>query len=248
MEFASLPSGLEWLAVIPMLAVLIFMHELGHFLAAIRLGVKVEEFGFGYPPRLLTLFERKGVKYTINLIPLGGFVRMVGEEGNFEAEGSLHSKKPWQRFIIFVAGPFMNLILAIALFSLLFYALGMPILTGKIVVSAVSPDAPAARAGIEVGDILLEVGGTPIKKLEDVSRATKPFLGREVEVVLKRGEQTLHLRLTPRKPEDCPPNQGAMGIVISNEVTHFPLSVWQSLGQGISQAFRVMALILIFLS
>ncbi|MGQ9628401.1 MAG: M50 family metallopeptidase [Anaerolineae bacterium] len=248
MELLNWPSGLEWLAVIPMLAVLIFVHELGHFLAAIRTGVKVEEFGFGYPPRLLTLFERKGVKYTINLIPLGGFVRMAGEEGNFDAEGSLYRAKSWKRFIIFTSGPVMNLILAVLLFSFALFAIGMPVATGKIEVTSVNPDSPAARAGFEEGDILLEIGGTRIKTLSDVTQATDAHLGREVEVVLKRGDETLSVKLVPRSPEDRPANQGPMGIAITNEVIYTRLNLFEALVQGARQAFEVIVMILVFLS
>ena len=114
----GLLSGWGWLAVIPVLGLLVFVHELGHFLAARWMKVEVEEFGFGYPPRLATLFERNGVKYTINLLPLGGFVRMVGEEGDYYKEGSLYQKRPWQRAVVLAAGPAMNLILAALVMAL----------------------------------------------------------------------------------------------------------------------------------
>ena len=110
-------SGWGWLAVIPVLGVLVFVHELGHFLAARWMEVDVEEFGFGYPPRIATLFEHNGVKYTLNALPLGGFVRMVGEEGDFEQEGSLYQKKPWQRGIVLSAGPALNLLFAAVLLA-----------------------------------------------------------------------------------------------------------------------------------
>ena len=89
-DLSILSNKLAWLAVIPVLGILVFWHELGHFLAALWMKVKVEEFGFGYPPRMATLFERKGIKFTLNWLPLGGFVRMAGEESGFDAEGSMH--------------------------------------------------------------------------------------------------------------------------------------------------------------
>src|SRR5688572_20593955 len=113
-----MPNWLWVLTVIPALGFLVFVHELGHFISAVRLGVKVEEFGFGYPPRILTLFRWRGVPVTLNWLPLGGFVRMVGEEGNYEAEGSLSSAPPWKKIIIMSAGAIMNLLAAVVLFGI----------------------------------------------------------------------------------------------------------------------------------
>ncbi len=244
-ELAQWPSGLTWLAVIPMLGLLIFVHELGHFLAALRMKVKVEEFGFGYPPRLLTLFERGGVKYTLNLIPLGGFVRMAGEEGDFEAEGSLASKKPGQRTLVFVSGPAMNLLLAVILFSLLFM-IGIPIPYGPVQVLDISPDSPAERADMQVGDILLTIGGAEIYTLGDVERATTSYLGREVEITLSRHGEVLTVVLVPRRPEDRPSNQGAMGIVIQlkqvDEIVYNRLPWWRAIGQGLRQTAELTVL------
>lgn len=242
------PSGLEWLAVFPMLSVLIFVHELGHFLAALWMRVGVEEFGFGYPPRMFTLFERRGVKYSINWIPFGGFVKMVGEEGDFEAEGSLVSKKPWQRAIVLFAGPFMSLLLAVIVFSLIFFIIGTPTFTGYVQVEQVALDSPSSRAGIQAGDIMLSVAGTEIHTTTDVSETTDRYLGQEVELILRRDGERLSVTLTPRRPEDTPPRQGAMGVVISNEIIYLRASMWQAIVQGASQTVEVTILIVNSLS
>src|SRR5918912_4180058 len=112
-------TWLWYLSVIPALGLLIFVHELGHFLAALRMGIKVEEFGFGYPPRMLTLFRYHGVPITLNWLPLGGFVRMAGEEGNYDAQGSLAQAAPWRKIPVMAAGAAMNLLAAIVLFAVL---------------------------------------------------------------------------------------------------------------------------------
>ena len=97
----SIPSGLVTIvAFVFMLGLLVLVHELGHFLTAIWLGIKVEEFGFGYPPRALTLFERKGVKYTLNWLPLGGFVRFGGEGQTVYGVGSLAAASPWSKIAV----------------------------------------------------------------------------------------------------------------------------------------------------
>lgn len=208
------PSGLEWLAVIPMLSVLVFVHELGHFLAALWMKVRVEEFGFGYPPRMLLLFERRGVKYTINWLPFGGFVRLAGEERGFDDPNSITNKKPWQRFIVFSAGAFMNFVLAIVLYIVLFSS-GIPELRGPVVVEAVAPQSPAAVAGIEPGDIMLSIGERPVRSFGDVQEATNSRLGEVTVVEVERDGETLSLTLVPREPAETPPGEGAMGVTIS---------------------------------
>src|SRR5690349_12304089 len=114
-------------AFIFMLVILVFVHELGHFVVALRMGIKVEEFGIGYPPRALTLFERNGVKYTLNWLPLGGFVRFGGEGDNaLYGVGSLAQAPPWRKIPVMLAGPLMNLFLAMVILAGLFAAYGEP--------------------------------------------------------------------------------------------------------------------------
>src|SRR5687767_2842010 len=134
---------LWYLAVIPALGILIFVHELGHFLTAIRMGIKVEEFGFGYPPRMVTLFHYRGVPITLNWLPLGGFVRMAGEEGGFDAAGSLAHAPPSRKIPVMAAGSIMNMLAAIILFSIV-AMIGRPDAIGPVSIVAVAPNSPAA--------------------------------------------------------------------------------------------------------
>ena len=200
-DFLSGMSWIYWLAFIPVLGFLVFIHELGHFWGARAMGVKVEEFGFGYPPRMLTLMERDGVKYTLNWLPLGGFVRMTGEEGNFDAEGSLWSKKPWRRAVVLVAGPLMNLLLAAVLFTVVF-ATGIPLEEGKVVISEVFPGYPAETAGVQTGDWVVSLNGQPINSTIDLSDGLNTAAGQSVPMVVERGGQRLNLTITPRASGD----------------------------------------------
>lgn len=208
------PSGLEWLAVVPLLSVLVFVHELGHFLAAILMRVRVEEFGFGYPPRALTLFERNGIKYTLNWLPFGGFVRMAGEETGFDDPGSLSGKAPWQRFLVFAAGPILNVVLAILIYTGIFAA-GVPEYAGAVVVTGVAPGSPAEIAGLRPGDTVVQIGDRTISSFDDVEAATAADRGLETTVTAEREGATLSVQLVPRLPEDTPEDQGALGITIS---------------------------------
>src|SRR5687768_6442916 len=147
-------NWLWYLSVVPALGFLIFVHELGHFLTALRMGIRVEEFGFGYPPRMLTLFHYRGVPVTINWLPLGGFVRMAGEEGNFDAEGSLSQAPPWRKIPVMAAGSIMNILTAIVLFSIIAMA-GQPDLVGPVTIVNVVPNSPAATE-LRPGDVILK--------------------------------------------------------------------------------------------
>ncbi|MFN8483389.1 MAG: RIP metalloprotease RseP [Anaerolineae bacterium] len=198
-DFLGNMSWMYLLVVIPVLGVLVFVHELGHFLAARRLGVQVDEFGFGLPPRAMTMFERDGVKYTLNWLPLGGFVRMAGEEGDFETPGSLWSKRPWQRATILVAGPFMNFLAAAVLFSIVFMmGVPAPAPNGRVQVYDVFPGSPAQAAGLQRDDLILSVDGKPIDTTATLVAAIEAAGGREVPVAIERGGQPMTLNLTPR--------------------------------------------------
>ncbi|MFQ5857169.1 MAG: RIP metalloprotease RseP, partial [Anaerolineae bacterium] len=244
----SFLSGWGWLAVIPVLGLLVFVHELGHFLAARWMKVQVEEFGFGYPPRLATLFERDGVKYTINLLPLGGFVRMVGEEGDFDTEGSLYQKQPWQRAIVLAAGPAMNLVLAAAVLALVLW-LGAPKPHGSVVVLEVAPDSPAAQAGLQAGDMIRAIGGEVTDSTEAVVEATSKYLGQPTEVVIERNGDTFTRTVLFRRPQDRPRDQGAMGVVIElqsvESITYERVSIPVALTQGLLRTAQLFLLMLI---
>jgi regulator of sigma E protease len=212
-DLSLLGNQLAWLAVIPVLGLLVFWHELGHFAAALWMKVKVEEFGFGYPPRAFTMFVWRGVKFTFNWLPLGGFVRMVGEEGNFDAEGSLTSKRPYQRAIVLLAGPLMNLILAPILYTIVFMS-GTPYPLGPVEVTVVAPGSPAAEAGLQVGDQFVDLAGTKPTTTADVSAVTRQYQGRAMAVTVQRGEEVVTVTLVPRMPGDIPEGQGPTGIAI----------------------------------
>ncbi len=210
--------GLTSLAVIPVLGFLIFVHELGHFLAARWMGIQVLEFGFGYPPRMVKLFERNGVEYTLNWLPFGGFVRMAGEDGNFESEGSLAAAPPWRRIVVLFAGPFMNLLTAAIIFTVLLLA-GTPQFVGDpntlpVEILAVAPGSPAEGAGLQIGDVIESMNGQTVRGAEAVSAAIRANAGQEILIVLKRQDETVTVTLIPRRPEEIPEGQGAAGVQI----------------------------------
>ena len=134
---------------------IVFVHELGHFLVSKWVGVEVEEFGFGYPPRLAKLFTWKGTEVTLNWIPFGGFVRPKGETDDGEPGGMLAAPK-WKRFLILVAGATMNFILGILLLIFLYNVIN-PVDTSKILVVEVASNSPAQVIGLQSGDIVTKL-------------------------------------------------------------------------------------------
>ncbi|HMO56309.1 MAG TPA: M50 family metallopeptidase [Roseiflexaceae bacterium] len=185
-------------AFLGMLGLLVLVHELGHFLTAIRLGIKVDEFGFGYPPRMLVLFERKGVKYTLNWLPLGGFVRFSGDGEQVYGVGGLAAAAPWKKIVVLVAGPLMNLLLAIVIFIGLFLVRGVPTVLDGALISSVFPGTPAAAAEFRNGDVLVNLNGVPIRRdLDQIRTIAGENAGIPIPAVVERDGRQLTLTVVP---------------------------------------------------
>lgn len=298
------------------LSLLVFVHELGHFIVAKRTGVVVEEFAFGYPPRLLKYWQNegkvrldgnemiigrktdvsrkievggrvayetetqsdgrtvisrlepvpddmsdeeateefglsvgvveqleRGTEYTINLIPFGGFVRMLGEEDP-SAPGSFASKSKRVRIAVLVAGAAMNIVLAIVVFTAAFM-LGAPepVATDNVMVSAVAPGSPADHADLRIGDIVVSLNDVPVKTPEELIALISDHLGEDVILTIKRGPEILEVTLTPRV--NPPEGEGAVGIGITPAVSKISLKYYsfgEALRSGFTETFGVIGL------
>ena len=175
---------MNWLIIIPVLAFLIFVHELGHFVTAKFFKIKVLEFGFGFPPRVFG-FSYKDTIYSINLIPLGGFVKMAGEK-EFEGPGSFSSANPIQRLIVLIAGSFMNLVIPFVIFMISFMMPHQSLSGGEVVINAVVPGSPAFHAGIENGDVIVKVNEQRINDINELLEIINKNLGVETDITLKK--------------------------------------------------------------
>ena len=198
------------LSFVAVLVVLILVHELGHFITAKASGVRVEEVGLGFPPRLLSI-RRGETRYSLNVIPLGGFVKMAGEEDPMVPR-SLASKGISTRLLVLSAGSLMNLLLPLLLFSIAFM-IPHNLVIGQVMIEEVDPDSPAARAGIEPGDTLLSVNEKPVNNTGDLHRYIQLNLGKEITILVKHSDSTIeNVQVIPRwKP---PEGKGAVGIVV----------------------------------
>jgi regulator of sigma E protease len=191
-----------------MLIVLVLVHEIGHFVTAKAMKVRVEEFGLFYPPRLWG-FKRGETLYSINALPIGGFVKLAGEEDP-KVPGSLAGKSRKARVLILSAGAIMNLILPIILLSIAFMVPHTDVKAPSIV-GAVAPGSPAEQSGILTGDTLLEINNHVIASPNDLNRYVQLYLGSEVTMLVQHADGTQQeVKLVPRwKP---PAGQGSVGV------------------------------------
>lgn len=214
------------------LAALILIHEFGHFMAARLLNVEIEEFGIGFPPRIVKLFEHKGTIFSLNWIPLGGFVRPKGENDP-SVPGGLAAASPWVRLGVLFAGPAMNIIVGILLGIILFYNLGNPI-QDQVLIRYVDPGSPAEQAGLQTGDIFIAVNGENIESAEKLQDIIAQNLGVATEIEYQRGEQSYNVVLVPRA--EFPDGQGPMGVGIGNPSS--PISLGTAFQRGIAAVYE----------
>ena len=209
MEFGFLSLVIFFFA----LGGMIFVHELGHFIAARWAGIEVEEFGFGLPSyKLATLFTWKGTEFTIHALPLGGFVRPKGENDP-NVPGGFGSASPWKRLVVLIAGPVMNLLTAIIVFSALIAYEGMPI-PGSVKIDTVADNSPAQQANVQPGDILVSINGQKVTDIQPAIDIIRANLDKPVELILDRNGEMITINATPLSTRTA--QQGALGVGLAD--------------------------------
>lgn len=200
------------LIFIAVLVVLVVVHELGHFAVAKLARVKVLEFGVGYPPRIASV-TRGETTYSLNLLPLGGFVRMLGEEDPSAPE-SFAAQSALRRLAVLAAGPAMNVVLPIVLFTLVFM-LPQPVVVTDVAVLDVAPGSPAQAAGVMPGDLVRTVDGRTIDNSADLQTAVHLRLGADMTWTVERQGRLVELAV-PEARIAPPPGEGAVGILLAD--------------------------------
>jgi regulator of sigma E protease len=228
-SFNTLSHGLIGYAVpfLFVLTIVVFFHELGHFLVARWAGVKVLTFSLGFGPELVGFNDRHGTRWKISAIPLGGYVKFFGDDSEAstpssealarmteeERANSFHHKKVGPRAAIVVAGPVANFLLAIVIFTCLFTFFGKPSTTARV--DQVEVGSAAAAAGFQVGDVVTAIDDKAIGSFSDMQRVVSTRAGEQLSFTIKRGDSTLQLRGTPELKEVKDPfgNAHRLGVL-----------------------------------
>ena len=236
-------SPLFYLAAVPVFALLVLVHEFGHFITAKWAGIRVEEFAIGFPPRLFGV-QRGETMYSINLLPIGGFVKMPGENGEItDANGvvdprAFASKSAGKRAIVLVAGVTMNLLLAVVLFTA---AEAVGPVQYLSYVQSVQAASPAQAAGIQAGDHILAVNGRPIKYFSDLTTDVDaainaaPANAQTVPVVLlvQHPNASQPVTITVQARVHITGDQGHLGVARADKVVHLSTPLWQAPIKGV---------------
>ncbi len=238
---------------IVVLGLLVFVHELGHFMTARRFGIKVEEFGFGFPPRIWGI-QKGETLYSINWIPLGGFVKIHGEQGEDKQSAESFAGKPaWKRIIVLSAGVLMNFAFAFVLYTAGF-TIGLPqtlsdedavqmhLTSAPVVISQIMDDSPAARAGLKVGDQIASVQSVAVTSIAQAQEALRQRQEQPTAVTIQRGATKLDLSLTPTTISGS--DHPIIGVGLSRVgIVRYP--VWEAVWRGLQATVSMIIAILL---
>jgi regulator of sigma E protease len=229
------------------LGVLVFVHEMGHYLAARWRGVHVEAFSIGFGQSLARWTDRRGTVWKLAWIPLGGYVKLHGQERPQDATPeeraawqngrTFHEKSVWSRMIVIAAGPIANFVLAAVLFIGLFMTVGKPV--AEPVIGKIMPNTVAASANLKPGDIIESIGGVTVKNFTDIQHQVAPNPGKEVPLTVLRGHDLIMLRLKIGSTPDG--RGGAHGVlgIMEGEPTFTRLGPVDAVRQGLGETWTV---------
>ncbi|MBZ0162406.1 MAG: RIP metalloprotease RseP [Notoacmeibacter sp.] len=238
------------------LTIVVFVHEIGHYLVGRACGIGVKAFSIGFGPELLGFNDRHGTRWRISAIPLGGYVKFLGDISVTSSEPddeelerlspqerahAFHTQPVWKRALTVFAGPAFNFLFTIVVFAAMFITLGRYV--AEPTVAEVRPDSPAAIAGFEPGDRFLSVDGTPVTTFSDLQRYISPRSGDEISFVVLRDGKELEIRATPETYEETDPlgnqvKRGIIGVSTTEEVSQGrreELTVGQSIVSAIGE-------------
>lgn len=192
---------IAWIpALIVLLGILVIFHEFGHFAVAKLFKIRVDEFAFGFGPKWIRLFKRGDTEYTIHPFPLGGFVKLAGQEpGEEDIPNGFNSKPWWQRYLVYLAGPVMSFVLAYLVFCVFGMTIGLPVPKGlRNRVDLVMPDTEADRAGLRTGDVVVSIDGKPIENGVQMLDTIHGSSYKRLHIVVRREGELVNIEATPK--------------------------------------------------
>jgi regulator of sigma E protease len=264
MEYLSSLYGLIIGTIVPFLIVLtlvVFVHEMGHYLVGRWCGIRILTFSVGFGPELVGFNDRHGTRWRLSAVPLGGYVKFFGDENaasapDFSGVDSMSDEdrarsfpgaNVWKRIATVAAGPIANFILAILIFAVMFSLYGKPV--SDPVVSQVQPGSAAEEAGLLPGDVVVAIDGEPITTFEELRRYVSPRPGVNVVVTIRRNQKTLDIPLVPRRSEieDQFGNKmevGLIGVVTDISAGNFrrlDLNPIEAVSEGVSSSWYIVS-------
>lgn len=234
MTIQNIPPIQLFVEFIVALSILIFTHEFGHFIVCKLVGVEVEEFGFGYPPRALTMFTLGGTKFTLNWLPFGGFVRPKGDTDP-NTPGGLASANPWKRIAVFLAGPVMSIMTAVVLFIAIYGVLGSLPDRNRVSIVGIVSKSPAEAAGLQAGDILVSVNGIPIHSLDAVKPVIVANPGQPLNYIYERDGVNHEVSITS---QINPGSDPTIGIYMNYPMK--PFTIWGAIPESFTSLYDYM--------
>lgn len=236
---------LTFVAFLFVFGIVVFAHELGHFFLAKAVGVRVDEFGLGFGKRLVS-YKYGETLYSLNLVPLGGFVRLAGMDGDEDnmAPDSFNAKKVWQRIAVIASGPLMNFVLALLLIFLVFFFYGMPSPSKFTVIGEVMPGQPAANIGLKAGEQIIAVNGSKVNSWAELVDCIAKNPNQKIKLkILQTDSVQVEKEIIPVYDQEM--KKGMIGI--KPKIVYQQIGFWQSLKIACLQTFGVTAAILVSL-
>ncbi len=245
--FEFLPDFLRTpVAFVLVLGVLVFIHELGHYLAARYVGVHVETFSIGFGRAITKWRDRHGTEWRLAWLPLGGYVKLHGQERpeDVSAEAraawqpgrTFHEKSVGRRALVIIAGPAANFLLAAVLFAVLYGSVGRPATTTQV--GEIVADSAASRGGMRAGDRILAIDGVEVARFEDIQRIVSASPGRKLELRIRRDDAERSLTVTPDSREAGGRSIGMLGVR-GGAVEYSRLSPFEAIPAGVAQTWDV---------
>ncbi len=224
-------------AIVLTFGMVIFLHESGHFILCRVLGVRVEKFAFGFGPELIGFTGASGTRFSIHALPLGGFVKPVGEEPETcsGAPDEYFGQVWYRRLAIVAAGPAMNYLLAFTLFTGVVYLKGMPEPNEAPVIGNMMKEFPAERAGLDIDDEIIAINGNPVKTWDELAGTIHKFPNKEVELTYRRKEVTATVKMLTRK--DDASGNGVIGIM--PKATYKSVGFLTAMKEGAHQCYAL---------